>query len=68
MSTPPMSKFRRPHPGVSGTAWRKVASFQKLQLAYPNGRPYILLASLELDRQIWGAASIKRGNILNTAV
>jgi hypothetical protein len=29
---------------------------------------YILLACVELERQIWGAASIKRGNMLNTAV
>jgi hypothetical protein len=32
------------------------------------GFAYILLACVELERQIWGAASIKRGNMLNTAV
>jgi len=32
------------------------------------GFAYILIACVELERQIWGAASIKRGNMLNTAV
>ena len=32
------------------------------------GSPYILLPCVDLERQIWGAASIKRGNMLNTAV